>query len=84
MGGLIGLLVLGGLVVIAYMVKHGDFVQHERSRVIRVSIVVTMVIGAVLIMGLFGGIERGAAAGILGTVAGYLLRGIKDEGGTGK
>ena len=30
-------------------------------------------------MGIFGGIERGAAAGILGTVAGYLLRGIKES-----
>ena len=30
-------------------------------------------------MGIFGGIERGAAAGILGTVAGYLLRGIKEK-----
>lgn len=79
MGTLIGILELGGLVVIAFISKQGVFAEHERSRVVRVAIVVTMVIGAVLVMGLFGGIERGAAAGILGTIAGYLLRGIREE-----
>ena len=79
MGVLIGILELGGLVVIGFIARYGDFATNERSRVVRVSVVVTMVVGAVLIMGVFGGIERGAAAGILGTVAGYLLRGIKEE-----
>ena len=79
MGVLIGILELGGLIVIGVIACLGKFVEHERSKVVRVSMVVTMVVGAVLVMGVFGGIERGAAAGILGTVAGYLLRGIKEE-----
>lgn len=79
MGGLVFVLELGGLVVIAFIGTKGDFEKDERSRVVRVSIVVTMVVGAVLIMGIFGGIERGAAAGILGTIAGYLLRDIREE-----
>lgn len=79
MGGLILSLEVGGLVVIAIIARSGQFKEGERSRVVRVAMVVTMVVGAVLIMGIFGGIERGAAAGILGTVAGYLLRGIREE-----
>lgn len=79
MGGLILSLEVGGLIVIAIIARSGQFEQGERSRVVRVAIVVTMVVGAVLIMGIFGGIERGAAAGILGTVAGYLLRGIREN-----
>lgn len=78
MGVLIGLLEVGGLIVIGLMARYGQFEEVERSRVVRVGLVVTMVVGAVLIMGLFGGIERGAAAGVLGTIAGYLLRGIKE------
>ncbi|HEY5669563.1 MAG TPA: hypothetical protein VIS10_06155 [Anaerolineales bacterium] len=71
--------VLGGLVVLGLIaIKPEILEQEERSRVIRVGFVVTLTVGAVLVMGVFGGIERGAAAGILGTVAGYLLRGVKE------
>ena len=79
MGVLIGLLTVGGLIVTGLMARFGQFKDGERSKVVRVGLVVTMVVGAVLIMGAFGGIERGAAAGVLGTIAGYLLRGIKED-----
>ena len=79
MGVLILFLEVGGLVVVAVVGTRPELSPEQRSIVIRVGIVVTMTIGAVVIMGVFGGIERGAAAGILGTVAGYLLRGIREQ-----
>jgi len=75
---LASILELGGLVILGLIAVKSQLSEEERSRVLRVGFVVTLTVGAVLIMGVFGGIERGAAAGILGTIAGYLLRGIKE------
>lgn len=74
MVSLVVLLIITALLVLAKVSLDGDFEQEQRAKLVRVGLVVIIVVGAVLLMALFTAIDEGAAAGILGTVAGYLLR----------
>lgn len=74
MVSLVFLLIVVALLVLAVISIKGDFTQEQRAKLVRVGLVVIIVVGAVLLMALFTAIDEGAAAGILGTVAGYLLR----------
>jgi uncharacterized repeat protein (TIGR01451 family) len=71
---MVGFLILAGFIVLVIL-SSGDILDEEnRADVIRDGFIITLVVGAVLTLALAGAIEHSATTGILGTVAGYLLK----------
>ena len=72
---------MGGLMVFAFLTHKGK----EIPTTLRDGYILTLIMGTVIILGLAGSVERSAIAGLIGTVAGYVLRGVveggKPEGG---
>jgi len=83
------LVAMGGLIAFAILTLTGK----EIPGTLRDGYILTLIMGTVIILGLAGSVERSAIAGLIGTVAGYVLRGVvesgrekgeKQESGTGK
>jgi hypothetical protein len=68
-GGFIALAIVG-IIVVGYLIGRGK----EIPDAFRDSFVLAMIMGTVIILGLAGSVERSAIAGLIGTVAGYVLR----------
>ena len=67
---------MGGLIAFAYLTHGGK----EIPTTLRDGYILTLIMGAVIILGLAGSVERSAIAGLIGTVAGYVLRGVVEGG----
>ena len=74
---LVGLLILGGFLLLLVLSFSSKFTKDNVPDLIRDGFIITLVVGAVLTLALAGAIEHSAATGILGTVAGYLLKSVK-------
>jgi hypothetical protein len=79
---LVGLLIFGGycvLVILSVLDREKDKTDENEPEknytgLIRDGFIITLIVGAVLTLSLGGAIPHSAATGILGTVAGYLLK----------
>lgn len=71
------ILALGGLIALGYLSFHDKTIPST----IRDGYILSLVMGTVIILGLAGSVERSAIAGLIGTVAGYVLRSVVEAGG---
>jgi len=74
---LTGGLLVGAFITLSIMAFSTRIKDEYRSDVVRDGFIITLVVGAALTLALAGAIEHSAAAGILGTVAGYLLKSVQ-------
>jgi uncharacterized repeat protein (TIGR01451 family) len=71
LAAMVGLIVFG---ILTYRDK-------EIPNILRDGYILTLIMGTVIILGLAGSVERSAIAGLIGTVAGYVLRSAVEGGG---
>jgi uncharacterized repeat protein (TIGR01451 family) len=74
------LLALVGMVALGVLV----YLERDIPSFMRDGYVPTLVMVAVVLLGLTGAVERSAIAGLIGTVAGYVLKGVVDTVGRKK
>lgn len=63
---------MGGLIALGFLTHSGKEIPHT----LRDGYILTLIMGTVIILGLAGSVERSAIAGLIGTVAGYVLRSV--------
>jgi uncharacterized repeat protein (TIGR01451 family) len=70
---------MAGLISFAYLTHK----ERAIPNTLRDGYILTLIMGTVIILGLAGSVERSAIAGLIGTVAGYVLRSVAGDGGKG-
>jgi uncharacterized repeat protein (TIGR01451 family) len=69
-------LALAGVLVFSFLIYKG----REISGALRDAFVLALIMGTVIILGLAGSVDRAAIAGLIGTVAGYVLKSASSVG----
>lgn len=67
---------MGGLFAFTFLIHN----EKKIPTTLRDGYILTLIMGTVIILGLAGSVERSAIAGLIGTVAGYVLRGVVEGG----
>jgi len=68
---------MGGLFAFTFLIHN----EKKIPTTLRDGYILTLIMGTVIILGLAGSVERSAIAGLIGTVAGYVLRGVVEGSG---